>query len=336
MRAIVVKEPGSIALVDRPDPEQPPTGWVAVDISHVGICGTDYHIYEGKHPFLQYPRVIGHELSGVVAADAAGWNKGARVVINPYIACGECHACLRGKPNCCMRIGVLGVHRDGGLCERINIPAGNLIAADGLDQAEAATVEFLAIGAHAVRRSAMTSADRVLVVGAGPIGLGAALFARLRGAEVDLLDASADRLALISERFGFAATHVVADGAAALLAVTGGNGFDVVFDATGSAGAMQTSFGYVAHGGTLVLVGVTPADVTFNDAEFHKREMSLLGSRNATAEDFQTVVAALKSGAIDYRKLITHKTSLEGLPESIAAWAADRSQVIKAMVDVAP
>ncbi|HWJ73756.1 MAG TPA: zinc-binding alcohol dehydrogenase family protein [Kaistia sp.] len=336
MRAIVVQEPGSIALVDRPDPAEPDAGWVAVDITHAGICGTDYHIFEGKHPFLQYPRVIGHELSGIVAADASGWSRGARVVINPYVACGTCHACLRGKPNCCMRIGVLGVHRDGGLCDRINVPATNLISADGLEQPEAATVEFLAIGAHAVRRSGTGPTDHVLVVGAGPIGLGAALFARLRGARVDLLDASPERLQLVAERFGFEATHTVAEGAEALMAATDGNGFDVVFDATGSAAAMQTSFGYVAHGGTCVLVGVTPADVTFNDAEFHKREMSLFGSRNATSEDFETVVAALKSGAIDYRRLITHTTNLEGLPGSIAAWAADRSHVIKAMVSLAP
>jgi 2-desacetyl-2-hydroxyethyl bacteriochlorophyllide A dehydrogenase len=335
MRAVVVEQPGSIALVDRPDPEEPGPGWVAVDITHVGICGTDYHIFEGKHPFLQYPRVIGHELSGVVVADSAGWSRGARVVVNPYVACGECHACQRGKPNCCMRIGVLGVHRDGGLCDRINIPAGNLIAADGLDQAEAATVEFLAIGAHAVRRSGTGPADRILVVGAGPIGLGAALFARLRGAEVDLLDASAERLAMVAERFGFTGTHTLADGADALMRATDGNGFDVVFDATGNVRAMQASFGYVAHGGTLVLVGVLPEDITFNDAEFHKREMSLLGSRNATSEDFSTVVAALAGGQIDYRKLITHTTSIEDLPEKMAGWAADRSHVIKAMVSVA-
>ncbi|MCX5494758.1 zinc-binding alcohol dehydrogenase family protein [Kaistia dalseonensis] len=335
MRAIVVQQPGSIELVHRPEPAAPEPGWVAIDITHVGICGTDYHIFEGKHPYLNYPRVIGHELSGVVAADAAGWQKGARIIVNPYIACGQCHACLRGKPNCCMQIGVLGVHRDGGLCERINVPAQNLIAADGLEQAEAATVEFLAIGAHAVRRSGIGAADRALVVGAGPIGLGAALFARLRGAEVHLLDASAERLAMVADRFGFDGIHTVAEGPEALMQATQGDGFDVVFDATGSVRAMQASFRYVAHGGTMVLVGVVPDDIIFNDAEFHKREMSLLGSRNATSEDFSAVVSALASGAIDYRKLITHTTTLEGLPESIAAWAADRSQVIKAMVSVA-
>ena len=334
MLAIVVNQPGSIALDDRPVPPEPEAGWVAIDIAYAGLCGTDYHIYEGKHPYLRYPRVIGHELSGLVAADAAGWRRGQSVIINPYVACGICHACRRGKPNCCMNIGVLGVHRDGGLCTRINVPAGNLISAEGLAQDEAATVEFLAIGAHAVRRAAPGPSDRVLVVGAGPIGLGTALFARLRGAEVHLLDASAERLAMVADRFGFENAHTVAAGTDALMAATGGDGFDVVLDATGSPRAMAASFRLVAHGGTLVFVGVVPDDITFNDAEFHKREMSLLGSRNATSEDFATVVAALASRKIDYQSLITHRTGIEGLPDKMAEWAADRSQLIKAMVSV--
>lgn len=334
MLAIVVNQPGSIALVDQSTPPEPEAGWVAIDIAYAGLCGTDYHIYEGKHPYLRYPRVIGHELSGLVAADAAGWRRGQSVIINPYIACGICHACRRGKPNCCMNIGVLGVHRDGGLCARINVPAANLISAEGLAQDEAATVEFLAIGAHAVRRAAPGPSDRVLVVGAGPIGLGTALFARLRGAEVHLLDASAERLAMVADRFGFENAHTVAAGTDALMAATGGDGFDVVLDATGSPRAMAASFRLVAHGGTLVFVGVVPDDITFNDAEFHKREMSLLGSRNATSEDFATVVAALASRKIDYQSLITHRTGIEGLPGKMAEWAADRSQLIKAMVSV--
>lgn len=145
--------PGQFEVVTRPVPQEAPEGWVLVDTAAVGICGTDYHIFEGKHPFLEYPRVIGHELSGYVAADAPGWAKGQLVVVNPYVSCGTCHACTRDKPNCCMAIGVLGVHRDGGMCARFAVPAGNLYPADGLTPRQAAMVEFLAIGAHAVARS---------------------------------------------------------------------------------------------------------------------------------------------------------------------------------------
>ncbi|WP_222836396.1 alcohol dehydrogenase catalytic domain-containing protein, partial [Jannaschia donghaensis] len=189
MKVGVCVTPGTFEVQDRPAPKVP-DGWVLLDICSVGICGTDYHILEGKHPFLAYPRIIGHELSARVAREGHGWTRGDLVVVNPYLSCGTCRACLRGKPNCCSRIEVLGVHRDGGLAEHLAVPSGNLIAATGLTVREAAMVEFLAIGAHAVARAAVAPGDRVLVTGAGPIGLGTALFARIAGADVTFVDLS--------------------------------------------------------------------------------------------------------------------------------------------------
>jgi 2-desacetyl-2-hydroxyethyl bacteriochlorophyllide A dehydrogenase len=214
------------------------------------------------------------------------------------------------------------------------MPAANLIPAGGLDAEQAACVEFLAIGAHAVRRSELSEQDRVLVVGAGPIGLATALFARRRGAEVHLLDTSAQRLGMVAQRFGFAHAHVLEAGYEPVLAQTGGEGFDVVFDATGSNRAIEKGFDLVGHGGTFVLVSVVKGTITFEDAGFHKREMRLLGSRNATAEDFAAVVAAIASGDIDTGKLITHRTALAELPEKLAGWSAAREEVIKAMVSI--
>jgi threonine dehydrogenase-like Zn-dependent dehydrogenase len=140
----------------------------------VGVCGTDYHIFEGKHPFLQYPRAMGHELAVEVlqAPAQARFAPGEICVVNPYFSCGQCVACLAGKPNCCVDLSVLGVHEDGGMAGLLCVPAANLIPAQGLMVDECAAVEFLAIGAHAVRRAGVTSRDKVLVVGAGPIGLG--------------------------------------------------------------------------------------------------------------------------------------------------------------------
>ncbi|TGT20303.1 dehydrogenase, partial [Mesorhizobium sp. M3A.F.Ca.ET.174.01.1.1] len=135
--------------------------------------GTDYHIFEGKHPFLAYPRIMGHEVSGTVVerSDGVDLAIGEPVIINPYLACGKCIACRHGKPNCCVRIEVLGVHRDGAMCDEILVPAQNLYPTNGLSLADAAAVEFLAIGAHAVRRSLGLPGQRTLVIGAGPIGL---------------------------------------------------------------------------------------------------------------------------------------------------------------------
>jgi len=334
MQTVIVETPGTIVLAERPAPEAPPRGWVAVDIANVGICGTDYHIFTGNQPFLSYPRVMGHELSGRVAADGEGFRAGELVIVNPYIACGICRVCRRGKPNCCTTLSVLGVHRNGGLCERIVVPAGNLIPAGTLGPEQAACVEFLAIGAHAVRRSELTAEDRALVVGAGPIGLATALFARRRGAEVHLLDASAKRLGLVADRFGFAHAHGLEAGYEPVLEQADGEGFDVVFDATGSNRAIEKGFELVAHGGTFVLVSVVKGTIAFEDAGFHKREMRLLASRNATAEDFAAVVAAIGASDIDTDRLITHRTTLAELPAKLPGWSAGRDEVIKAMVSV--
>jgi 2-desacetyl-2-hydroxyethyl bacteriochlorophyllide A dehydrogenase len=321
--------PGRLELVPKPLPTVAPPGWVLVDIAAAGLCGTDYHIFQGAHPYLAYPRVIGHELSGHVAAPACGWEKGALVVINPYVACGNCRACRRGKPNCCTRIEVFGVHRDGGLCARIAVPAGNLYATDGLGPEAAAMVEFLAIGAHAVRRSGLVAGDRVLVTGAGPIGLGAALFARLGGATVHLLDTSPARLQAAGDGFGFVHLHGTG---APLLTGDLAEGFDIVFDATGNAQAIEAGFAHVAHGGSYVLISVVQGSISFADPEFHKREMRLIGARNATEEDFRTVMAAFASGDLNPESLVSERLRLADLPRRLPELAADRAALIKALV----
>ena len=326
MRSGTCLAPGQFALTQGPMPQQAPEGWVLVDIDAVGLCGTDFHIFEGKHPFLEYPRVIGHELSGKVALSAEGWAQGQPVTINPYLSCGTCIACRKRKPNCCTRIAVLGVHRDGGMCARIAVPAGNLYDASTLPPGAAVLAEFLAIGAHAVRRSALQKGDLVLVTGAGPIGLGVALFARRLGAVVHLRDASPARLAAASG-FGFSVLHGVTDALPP-------DGFDVVFDATGNARAIEAGFAHVAHGGTYVLVSVVKDDITFSDPEFHKREMTLMGSRNATAEDFATVMDAFSDGTLDAARIVSETVTLSDLPGRFPALVANREALIKVVVQI--
>ncbi len=316
-------EPGVFELRPYPMPQDAAEGWALVDIAGVGICGTDYHIFEGKHPYLQYPRVIGHELSGHVVS---GPDAGRLAVINPYLACGNCRACRRGKPNCCANIAVLGVHRDGGMCSRIAVPQTNLVFVDTLTPTQAAMVEFLAIGAHAVRRSETAPGDRVLVTGAGPIGLGVALFARLAGAEVHLLDQSAARLAKARELLGFERTYQPGPD---VLAGERADGFDVVFDATGSGAAIEAGFAYLAHGATYLLVSVVKGDITFSDAEFHKREARIVGSRNATAEDFARVIGAIEHGEIDTQKLLSEQLRYADLAERLPQLVAARDDIIK-------
>ncbi len=322
-------EPGKFALEGRPKPVSAPEGWVLVDIAAAGLCGTDYHILEGKHPYLNYPRVIGHELSGFITEDAAGWRAGDLVVINPYVSCGSCRACERGKPNCCTSIEVLGVHRDGGLCARIAVPATNLYAAEGLRPEQAAMVEFLAIGAHAVSRSGIAKGDRVLVTGAGPIGLGTALFARLEGAEVHLMDLSPARLEQARRLFDFEHLHIAGE---PILEGDLSDGFDLIFDATGNAKAIEAGFPLLAHGSSYVLVSVVKDQITFEDAEFHKRETRIIGSRNALKSDFERVMTAIAAGDIDTEALLSERIALADLPERFPLLAKERDELIKAVV----
>ncbi len=337
MKAVLCHEPGVLELVERPSPGAPEAGWVRLAVSHVGICGTDYHIFEGKHPFLEYPRVMGHEISATVveAGEGVAMAVGTPVVVNPYLSCGTCVACRQDKPNCCTNIKVLGVHTDGAFCDEITVPAGNLYAVEGVSLEAAATTEFLAIGAHAVRRSMAQAGSRSLVIGAGPIGLGAAIFSRISGHEVTLLDTSQERLQMAADRFGFSSSIVAGEGTAdAVRAKTGGDGFDVVFDATGYGPSMEKAFSFVAHGGALVLVSVVKDDIRFSDPEFHKREMMVIGSRNATRVDFEHVAESIAKGLVPVEQLITHRTTLANAPRDLARWAHEKSGLIKAVIKV--
>jgi len=334
MKAVVCEEPHKLSLGTRPDPV-PADGEVLIRIRRVGLCGTDYHIFAGKHPYLEYPRVMGHELSGIVE-DPAGTSltRGQVVTVNPYLACGSCIACRNGKPNCCAAIKVLGVHADGGMCEWVSLPASAVIDASALTLEEAAMVEFLAIGAHAVSRATPGSGARVLVVGAGPIGVAAALFARLDGAEVTILDVRRPRVDYARGRLGLDALTGSPEAVrAGLAARTDGEMFDCVFDATGNVRAMESGLDYVAHGGTYVLLSVVKEQIAFSDPEFHKRETTLLASRNALSRDFVRVVSSIKEGMIPTDALLTHTFSAGEAPRRIPELIASADSVLKAMVE---
>jgi 2-desacetyl-2-hydroxyethyl bacteriochlorophyllide A dehydrogenase len=335
MDAVVCRSPGELVAERRPMPE-PRDDEVLIRVKKVGVCGTDMHIFRGTQPYLSYPRVMGHEVAGIVARAprSSTLREGTTVAIIPYIACGACQACSRGKPNCCRRLEVLGVHRDGGLAGYVAIPESSLCDIEGLPLEDGAMIEFLSVGAHAVKRADVRSGQRVLISGAGPIGIACALFAKNRGAEVVILDTRADRLGFCAEVLGLPHAWAVGPGTSAQLSeLTGEDMFDVVFDATGNPQAMEAGFQYIAHGGTYVLVSVVSADISFSDPEFHKREATLLGSRNATAEDFAYVRDAILAGEIPTRALRTHTAPLLEMPRILPAWMKPETGVIKGVVE---
>ena len=336
MKALICHKPGRLSLIERDIPV-PADGDVLVRIKRVGICGTDFHIFQGKHPFLEYPRVMGHELSGTVE-DAGGSTRlkqGDNVYIVPYLSCGKCVACRRGVTNACQNIAVLGVHRDGGMCEYLCVPEGNVISAGKASLDEAAMIEFLAIGAHGVKRGGIQASDRVLVVGSGPIGMSAIIFAKARGADVTVMDVREDRLAFTIDALG--ANRILLaneDAEAQAKRLTDGDFFDVVIDATGNAGAMQRGFGFVAHAGRYVLVSVVRQDITFSDPEFHKRETTLFASRNAQPDDFAEVVRQMEAGRVPTAALNTHRGPLSDAPGLFTEWLRPEARVIKAILEV--
>lgn len=327
MRTLLCVEPGRLKLVSRPWPEEQP-GRTRVRLSRIGICGTDYHIFEGSHPYLSYPRVMGHELSGhaMEASRDGRIAAGDLVVINPYLSCGTCRACRADKPNCCENIKVLGVHTDGGMCEQISVPDENLYPAVGLSETGAAMVEFLAIGAHGVRRSGIGREASAMVVGAGPIGIGCAFFAAVAGAEVTLCDTSPARLEL--------AGKILPQVRLVDAASRGDEAFDAVFDATGNLDSMNAGLNWVAHGGSYVLLSLVKGEIRFSDPEFHKRETTLYASRNAVEADFRHVMDTMRAGLVPVDLLATHETSLEDAVQDMPRWVENRGALVKAIIHV--
>ncbi|MCU6798184.1 zinc-binding alcohol dehydrogenase family protein [Paenibacillus sp. WQ 127069] len=335
MKSIVCMQPNELKMIEA----QPPVrgqGEALVQIRRIGICGTDLHAYRGNQPFFTYPRVLGHELSGtILQSDSSDFQIGAQVSVIPYLECGSCIACRNGKTNCCTQMKVLGVHTDGGMREIIAVPTSHLIKTDGISLDQAALLEPLSIGAHAVRRSGLQQGELALVIGAGPIGLGVMVLAKQRGAKVIAMDMNEERLRFCQEWAQVDYTvNVLNQPLEALAEITDGDLPTVVFDATGNAKSMMDAFTYVSHGGRLVYVGLVKADIAFNDPDFHKKELTLMSSRNATREDFDTVIQAVRDGAVDIDRYITHRVRFDHMIDEFEKWYDPANGVIKAIVEL--
>jgi len=339
MTTIRLEEPGRFASLDSPPPAAPQPGEALVRVRRIGVCGTDLHAFSGNQPFFSYPRVLGHELGVEVLAVGAGVSRvkpGDRCSVEPYINCRKCVACRRGKTNCCADLRVLGVHVDGGMCEQLVVPARKLHPSATLSLDQLALVETLGIGCHAVERARLEPGEFALVIGAGPIGLAVMQFAAERGARVIALDVNAARLEFCRRHLGV--PHAI-DGAKdaaldTLRRLTLGDLPTSVFDATGSPGSMMEAFNFPAPGGQIVFVGLFQGDVTFNDPNFHRRELTLMGSRNAQSADFARIIGLIEAGRIDTTPWITHRAPLAGAASRFPEWARPETGVIKAMVEV--
>jgi 2-desacetyl-2-hydroxyethyl bacteriochlorophyllide A dehydrogenase len=337
MKALVCTTPGQFKYIEKEKPA-PQEGRAIIKVKRIGICGTDLHAFEGTQPFFNYPRILGHELAGELmqVEGTEKFKQGDRVSFIPYFNCGECIACRNGKPNCCADIQVFGVHIDGGMAEYISVPTQYLLNGEGLGYDELALIEPLAIGAHGVRRAEIKEGEFILVIGAGPIGLGTMEFARIAGGRVIALDINTGRLQFCKDKLGV--EHIVnaldTDVTEQLKTITNGNMPTVVIDATGNQRAIVNAFQYMAHSARFVMIGLQKGDLSFSHPEFHKREATLMSSRNATREDFEHVMASMKKGLVDPKTYITHRVQFDEVENQFASWLNPATGVIKAMVEL--
>ena len=336
MKALTLSAPRKFDVVDLPEPATPGPFEALVKIHAVGVCGTDISGYLGRMPFIEHPRILGHEL-GVevleVGEEVTNVKPGDRCAVEPYLNCGECHACFRGHTNCCENLKVLGVHTDGGLRPQIVLPADKLHPAEGLSYEQLALVETLGIGCHAVNRVCPHADETSLVIGAGPIGLSVMEFVRMSRAKLHVIEPDETRRAFVSTQHPKAVVHALLE-PEEFFKHNDGRGADIVFDATGNAESMARSLEYAAFAGALVWVGITSKPVQFNDPLFHRRELTLLASRNAIPSDFSRTLRLIKEGQINTQPWITHRATLEDAPKQFAKWSKAGSGVVKALVEV--
>lgn len=337
MLQITLEQPGKFVAAEAPEPKPAP-GEALVRVHRIGVCGTDLHAFAGQQPFFNYPRILGHELGVEVidpGSEPLGLKAGDRCSVEPYIDCGRCIACRRGKPNCCTELKVMGVHIDGGMRPLLTLPARKLHRSATLDYEQLALVETLGIGAHAVERAAADKHDFIVVIGAGPIGLSVIQFALVTGATVAVMDIAETRLAFCRKQLGVRHTVLAGPGAAAQLkAIGSGDLPTIVIDATGNPKSMAGTFELAAHGGRIVFVGLFQGDLAFNDPNFHRRELTICASRNSLPETFRNIITLVEAGRIDTRPWITHRFKLGDTPEVFPRDIAGNAAVLKAMIEV--
>ncbi len=314
------------------------TGYTILKIHRIGICGTDLHAYEGTQPFFTYPRILGHELAAEIVEIESNNNFeiGDKVTIVPYFNCSNCIACINNLENCCQNLKVFGVHINGGMQQFIKVPIKYLIKANHLSYNELALVEPLAIGAHSVRRAGVKAGEYVLVIGCGPIGMGVAEFARIAGAHLIVMDVNDNRLNFCKQNLNILHTinpqsqNVMHE----LITITNSNMPTVVIDATGNLKAINNAFQYMAHGARFVLVGLQKENINFSHPEFHKRETTLMSSRNATIQDFEHVLNCMAQKKINPATYITHTVNFDEVKANFESWLNPANGVIKAMVEM--
>jgi 2-desacetyl-2-hydroxyethyl bacteriochlorophyllide A dehydrogenase len=330
MKTVILEQPGRFTLTNTSLPAQPAPGEVLVKVLTVGICGTDLHAFEGTQPFFTYPRILGHELAVEVVACGPAVDDlaaGDRCAVSPYITCGDCPACKRGRTNCCARMRVIGVHADGGMRDQIVIPAKQLYKCRTLPPVQIPLVETLGVGIHAVGRAAPQPGDRAIVAGAGPIGLSVIEFLRLAGCDIGIIEKMTERLDFATRHHALKRSYPSHEEARQE------DPSLFVFDCTGDRSSMEASIQLLQQAGTLVFVGLINDHVSLFDPDLHRREATILASRNSTAAEHLRVLEYMESGQIDVGAWPTECASPETMGDRFPLWLHRQAGVVKSIVE---
>ncbi len=339
MKGILIKKPGQVELVDLEKPV-PDRGEVLLRMHYVGFCGSDLNTYLGKNPMVQYPRIPGHEISGVIVDKGPDvpqdCGPGEAVTVVPYAHCGECSSCRRGREYACRFNQTLGVQRNGAMQEYLVVPWQKIVKAPSLGALELALVEPLTVGFHAVERARVSYHDTVMILGCGMIGAGAIVGAAARGACVIAVDIDDHKL-LLAKKLGarFLINSTASDLHHMLVELTGGDGPDVVVEAAGNPVTYRTAMDEVAYTGRVVCIGYTGREVSFATQLFVQKELDILGSRNATAEDFRAVIAYMEKGLFPLERMVTREVNLLEAGQAVKEWADDPGKVMKILLKLA-
>lgn len=337
MKALKIEGANRCAFHDVPEPV-PGTGDVLIAVRHVGLCGSDLNTFAGLNPLVSLPRIPGHEIGAEIVAAGAGvpaeFAAGRRVIAVPYTACGTCSSCRQGRVNACRTNKTLGVQQDGGLVERMVLPYGKLILNDTLAPRHLALVEPLSVGFHAVSRGRVKAGDRVVVIGCGMIGMGAVAGAVARGADVIAVDLGAKTDMALK----YGAKHAIDAGSedvvARVNAITGGDGADVVIEAVGLPATFTQAVDLACFSGRIVYVGYSKAPVSYETKYFNMKELDIMGSRNATIDDFRSVVTYLETLGRSPDDLISKVFSFAEADKALPYWTAERAATLKILIEL--
>ena len=336
MRVALLHRAYQLELVDRPVPS-PGSGEVLIRPRAAGICGSDIQGFAGQHPLMTLPRVLGHEIAGQVEAvgsQVTRFSPGDHVVVDPMLRCGHCRPCRVGRYNCCENLEVLGIHTDGGFAEFMVLPEGQVYTVPrDLPWEVGALVEPLAVGAHGVARGKVADGERVVILGAGSIGLAALLAAKqydVRVVVVDILDWKLERARALGA--DLALNPTTEDTVAAVMGFTDGQGAEVVLEAAGSPITVASTVNYVASAGRIAIIGITGQEIPIYQSEFTRKEVDVYFSRNSL-DQFPRVIRRIAQGKIDARLLISHRFPFREVKKALDMASKRRQEVGKIILE---